>query len=334
MKDGLLIDTHVLNSFVTIAEAGSMTEAAKRLGVTQPAVSQILKQLEAQVGTQLVVRRTSPVRLTVAGHVLKKNADAILGELRRLIATVREAADKGLVQCRLGFVTSCAEVFGSKLIAALGHQTERLTLRSGLTSGMAEAFLNREIDVLVSDETLAGVEGLERFAVFRDPMLLAVSSEHITDSDFSLQDLATRWPMIKYGRDASIGRFSEVVLRRMQIQANVRYETDDTHTLMSFVRDGHGWAILTATCLAQTLNASGGGAGVKVMELGNSRHYRTIQLIARKGELGAIPGNIAALIQSILISDILPRLQAQAPWITEELFNVTSELRGGDDHTL
>jgi DNA-binding transcriptional LysR family regulator len=332
MKDGRLIDTHALNSFVTIAEAGSMTEAAKRLGVTQPAVSQILKQLEAQVGTQLVVRRTSPVRLTVAGYVLKKNADTILGELRRLIPTVREAADKGLVQCRLGFITSCAEVFGSKLIGALGHQTERLTLRSGLTPGMVEAFLNREIDVLVSDETLAGVEGLERFAVFRDPMLLVVSSEYISGPDFSLQDLATRWPMIKYGRDANIGRLSEVVLRRMQIQANVRYETDDTHTLMSFVRDGHGWAILTASCLAQTLHTSDGGSGVKLMELGNSRHSRTIQLIARKGELGAIPGKIAALIQSILASDIFPRLQAQAPWITDGLFKVAPATNGSDSN--
>jgi len=324
MKDKLLIDTHLLNSFVTIAEAGSMTEAAKRLGVTQPAVSQMLKQLEEQVGAQLVVRRTSPVQLTIAGHVLNKNADAILGELRRLIPTVREAADKRLVQCRLGFITSCAEVFGSKLIGALSNQTERLTLRSGLTSGMVEAFLNREIDILVSDDPLEGIEGLERFTVFRDPMLLAVSMEHIPDSEFSLQDLATSWPMIKYGRDASIGRLSEVVLRRMKIQANVRYETDDTHTLMSFVNDDHGWGILTASCLAQTLHTLGGTSSVNIMELDNSRHSRTIKLISRKGELGAIPGSITELIQSILASDILPKLQVYAPWITGELFNLES----------
>ena len=327
MKDRRLIDTHALNSFVIISEAGSMTEAAKRLGVTQPAVSQILKQLETQFGTQLVVRRTSPVRLTTAGQVLKKNADVILGELHRLVATVRESAYKGLVQCRLGFITSCAEVFGSKLIGALGHQMERLTLRSGLTSEMADAFLKREIDVLVSDESLAGVGGLERFTVFRDPILLVVSSKHISDSGFSLQDLATNWPMIKYGRDASIGQLSEVVLRRMQVKANVRYETDDTHTLMSFVRDGHGWGILAATCLAQTLHTLDGDSGVKVMELGNSRHARTIQLIARKGELGVFPGKIAALIQSILANDILLRLQAHAPWINVELFNLAPELR-------
>lgn len=317
MKDGRMIDTQALNSFVTIAESDSLTEAAKRLGITQPAVSQCLKQLEELIGTQLVVRRTSPVQLTVAGHVLKQNADAILGGLRRLNTTVREAADKGLVQCRLGFITSCAEVFGSKLIAALGHRTEHLTLRCGLTGAMTEAFLNREIDVLVSDESLSGVEGLERFAVLRDPMLLVVSREQMGVADFSLDALASHKPLIKFGRDASIGKYSEVVLRRMQILANVRYETDDTHTMMSFVHDGHGWAILSALCLAQTLHAVD---GVDVRELGNSRHARSIQLIARKGEMGTVPGQIASLLKSIFAQHIFPKLQAQAPWMTQEMF--------------
>lgn len=317
MKYERMIDTHALNSFVTIAESDSLTEAAKRLGITQPAVSQCLKQLEEQVGAQLLIRRTSPVRLTVAGQALKQDADAILGQLRRLNATVRDAADKGVVQCRLGFITSCAEVFGSKLIADLRQRTERLTLRSGLTSTMVDAFLNREIDILVTDETLMDVEGLERFVILRDPMLLAVSRKQIHGMDYSLEKLASCQPLIRYGRDANIGKFSEVVLRRMRILANVRYETDDTHTLMSFVRDGHGWAILTALCLAQTLHAV---EGVRVLELGDSRHARTIQLIARKGEMGTIPSQIAVLMKSIFANQILPELQLQAPWMTEAQF--------------
>jgi len=317
MKYERMIDTHALYSFVTVAESDSLTEAAKRLGITQPAVSQRLKQIEDEVGVRLLIRRTNPVQLTVAGQALKQNADAILGELHRLKATVRDAAYKGAVQCRLGFITSYAEVFGSKLIAELSQQTERLTLRSGLTSAMVGAFLNREIDVLISDEALESEENLERFVVLRDPMLLVVSRQQIQGAGYSLENLASRKPLIKYGRDASIGKFSEVVLRRMRILANVRYETDDTHTLMSFVRDGHGWAVLPALCLAQTLHALD---GVDVLELGDSRHARTIQLIARKGEMGAIPSQIAMLVKSIFAAQILPKLQAQAPWMTEEQF--------------
>lgn len=317
MKNASIIDTHTLRSFVAIAEADSLTEAAKRLGITQPAVSQCLKQLEDQIGAQLVVRRTTPVQLTVAGHVLKQNADALLGELRRLIATVREAANKGVAQCRLGFVTSCAELFGSRLIALLGHQTERLTLRSGLTSPMVEAFLNREIDVLVSDDLLSGVDALERFTVLHDPMLLAVPAPHTKEATDSLVSLAANKPLIKFSRDASIGQLSEVVLRRMELLPTVRFETDDTHTLMSFVRDGHGWAILSALCLGQVLHAV---EGVNVLELDRSRHVRTIYLLARKGELGAFPEQIATTIRSIFLSRIFPSLQATAPWMSESMF--------------
>ncbi|MFC6668688.1 LysR family transcriptional regulator [Marinobacterium aestuariivivens] len=326
MTDSRLVDTQLLNTFVTIAESSSLTDAAKRLGVTQSAVSQALKQLEEQMGAELVARRTKPVRLTAAGLVLKQNADTIIGELRRLSAAVRGAADKALVQCRLGLMTSCSEVFGSKLIARLSPFIERLTLRSGLTPPLMQAFLDRDIDILVANDPLTGVEGLERFELFRDPVLLAVSDGHLGPGPFSLEALAQAQPLIRYGRNTHIGAYSELVLRRMRILANVRYETDDTHTLMSFVQDGHGWGMLTALCLAQVLYRTD---GVSLLELDRSRHARTVYLVAREGEMGAIPGQVADAIRQILHGPVLDALSAKARWLTPATFelNETFDLR-------
>jgi DNA-binding transcriptional LysR family regulator len=220
-----LIDTQLLNTFVTISESVSLTDAAKRLGVTQSAVSQSLKQLEEQMGTQLVARRTKPVRLTAAGLVLKQTADTVIGELRRVSANVRGAADKALVQCRLGLVTSCSEVFGSKLIAHLGPFSERLTLRSGLTPPLMQAFLDREIDILISNEPLADLEGLERFQLFKDPLLIAARTNQLqqppsrdAQSNRQILDrLAQSRPLIRYGRHTHIGAFTEAALRRLQV---------------------------------------------------------------------------------------------------------------------
>ena len=75
MNQDKLIDTGLLQLFVTIAESNSLNDAATRLGITQPAISQGLKQLEERLGTQLVVRRMRPVQLTVAGTVLRQNGD-------------------------------------------------------------------------------------------------------------------------------------------------------------------------------------------------------------------------------------------------------------------
>ncbi|MCV6588654.1 MAG: LysR family transcriptional regulator [Marinobacterium sp.] len=311
------LDTAALNTFVTIAESSSLTDAAGRLGVSQSAVSQSLRQLESQIGVALVIRRSTPVRLTPAGEVLRKHADGLLGDLRRLNATVREAARKGVVQCRVGLVTSCSEVFGSKLIASLKNQAEHLTLKSGLTPSLTEAFLNREIDVLISDDPMLGTSGLERFRMFRDPMVLVAAPEMVTRTSASLPALAASEPMIKYSRSTSIGVYSEVVLRRMRIQPDIRYETDDTHTLMHFVGDGHGWALTSTLCLAQTFYHQG---KVRALELDNSRHGRSIYLIAREGELSAIPAQINQAMQRLFSDTVYPQLLKYAPWVSPDIF--------------
>lgn len=317
MKQSDLLDSHLLNTFVTIAESDSLTDAAKRLGVTQSAISQSLKLMEDNIGLELVARRTRPVQLTHAGRALKQNADAILGDLRRLAATVRDVADKGVVQCRLGLVSSFSEVFGSQLIAHLSPSIERLNLKSGLTPSLTAAFLNREIDILVSDTPLNELDGLERFPLIRDPMMLAVAADVVPEKGLSIERLIQEQPMIKFSRLTHIGAYSEVVMRRLRILAQVRYETDDTHTLMSFVRDGHGWAILSGLCLAQVSYQL---QGVKVFELDKSRHARTLYLVAREGEMGRIPRQVAEAIQSVFRQSVFPVLSTHAPWLEQTQF--------------
>ncbi|MDX2424025.1 MAG: LysR family transcriptional regulator [Amphritea sp.] len=319
MKPSQLLDSNLLHNFVVIAESQSLTDAALRLNVTQPAVSQCLRQLEQQIGTELVVRRTKPVQLTAAGDVLKKHADTILGDLRRLSATVREAAQTGQVKCRLGLVTSCSEIFGSKLLAGLSSQTQQLIMKSGLTTGLHQQFLNRDIDILISDLTLMEEENLLRFSLIRDPMLLAIPERYYSADSFSLKQLAAEVPMIKYSRTSNIGGYSEVVLRRMQIKTNIRYETDDTHTLMSFVKDGHGWAILSGICLSQVIDKL---KNVRIVELDNSRHYRDIYLVSRKGELGSMPEQVAESVKAIFFDKIFPSLKEVSPWMTPERYDI------------
>ncbi len=324
MKPSQLIDTTALASFVAIAESDSLTEAAKRLAVTQSAVSQTLKQLETTLGTTLVVRRTRPLRLTAAGQVLKQHADTILGDLRRLSSQVRGAAHQGLTQCRLGLVTSCSEVFGSPLIAQMDSRIDQLTLRSGLTPTLLQSFLDREVDILVSNDALEDMEGLERYPLFRDPLLLVLPEHYAFDSGLApreaLMQLALQQPLIRYGRNTHIGAMTEVALRRMGILTRVRYETDDTHTLVRFVKDGHSWGIISALCLAQVAPHI---KGLRLLPLDASRHARLLYLVAREAELGNIPADIAAHIRQQTLGPVLEAVQNCAPWLDAAALEVT-----------
>ncbi|WP_343561409.1 LysR substrate-binding domain-containing protein [Kiloniella sp. b19] len=77
----------LLSVFETVHLAGSVKEAAKQLNVSQPAVSQSLRQLEEHVGTALYDRSTRPARLTRAGEILQR---AVSDNLRRLSEAMNE----------------------------------------------------------------------------------------------------------------------------------------------------------------------------------------------------------------------------------------------------
>lgn len=316
IRQSQLLDTSALISFVVITESDSLTDAARRLEVTQSAVSQTLKQLETTLGVTLIVRRTRPLRLTAAGQVLKQNADTILGDLRRLSSQVRDATHQGLSLCRLGLVTSCSEVFGSSLIALMNTRIDQLTLRSGLTPLLQQSFLEREVDILISNDAMDDVKGLERHSLFRDPLLLVLPenftfSNHLPPRE-ALKNFALQYPLIRYGRNTHIGAMTEVALRRMGILTQVRYETDDTHTLVRLVKDGHCWGIISALCLAQVAQNT---AGLRILPLDNNRHARDMYLIARDREMGNIPAELTSFIREQAQGSVLQTLQSSAPWL-------------------
>lgn len=75
-----------LNTFITIAETGSFTQASKRLGVSASAVSHLVRNLETRLNIQLFHRTTRSVSLTSAGEKL-------FNELQPLFAQIAERLD-------------------------------------------------------------------------------------------------------------------------------------------------------------------------------------------------------------------------------------------------
>ena len=82
----LPFDLRSLEIFIAVCENGSMVKAARRLGITQPSVSQTLAELEARVGVPLFDRHVRPLGLTQPGSVLQQRANMLLAEARQQTA--------------------------------------------------------------------------------------------------------------------------------------------------------------------------------------------------------------------------------------------------------
>ncbi|MFX5760860.1 LysR family transcriptional regulator, partial [Acinetobacter baumannii] len=78
------LDWNLLRTFLAIARERSISRAATRLHLTQPAVSQALKRLEDQLGLQLIDRQANPIEITRAGEEVRQIAEEVYGTISRL----------------------------------------------------------------------------------------------------------------------------------------------------------------------------------------------------------------------------------------------------------
>jgi len=95
------VELRHLRYFVAVADAGTFTEAAERMFVAQPTLSQQLRRLEDIVGAQLLYRRREGVRLTTAGSVLLETSRAILSLVDHGVSQTRQAAGLGRQRLRV-----------------------------------------------------------------------------------------------------------------------------------------------------------------------------------------------------------------------------------------
>jgi len=98
------VELRHLRYLVAVADAGTFTQAAERMLVTQPTLSQQIRRLEEMVGTPLLDRRRDGVRLTDAGSVLVEESRTVLSLIEHGVRSSRQVA--GVDRVRLRFVLS------------------------------------------------------------------------------------------------------------------------------------------------------------------------------------------------------------------------------------
>src|SRR5437773_7814759 len=98
------MDTRFLESLVTVVDAGSFAEAARRLNLTPAAIAQRIRTLESEIGASLVSRSGRTVRLTEAGTAIMERARGLLANVRDLKSIALSDAPSG--ELRLGAIAN------------------------------------------------------------------------------------------------------------------------------------------------------------------------------------------------------------------------------------
>ena len=180
-----------LRALVTVADAGSVREAARRLTVTESAVSAALAALAREIRAPLVERDGRGLRLTGAGLAYAGYARQILCLHEEALAAARSGHDPEHGRVRVAAVTTAGEHLLPERLASFikAHPGVDLKLEVGSSERMWAMFAAHEADVMIGGKPPAHVTD----AVIRAtrPNLLVVVASPATAASFDL--VATRW---------------------------------------------------------------------------------------------------------------------------------------------
>lgn len=122
------VELRHLRSFVVVAEELNFTRAARRLHLTQQALSAQIRQLETRVGTRLFTRTTRKVELTAAGEALLEHARKVLAGAEDAVGAARSAAGEERETLAVGLLATAALEFVPRLLRSFSADRPHLRL--------------------------------------------------------------------------------------------------------------------------------------------------------------------------------------------------------------
>lgn len=176
------MDSRKLSYFVAVAGELHFGRAAERLGIAQSALSRHIRELEDSLGATLLNRgRRSAVTLTAAGQALLAEASVALQQLDRAVSVARRAAKGQVGRLDIGYVLSAA--LSGVLPQALAHFRTKspdvdIRLVTMETPRLLDALRTGLIDVAFARSRRAYPEGVVASVVHREPLLLAMPTDH------------------------------------------------------------------------------------------------------------------------------------------------------------
>lgn len=305
LSSRLLSDKNLVTAlevFVAIAETRQVTLAAKLLGITQSAASQQLASLEEACDARLVDRSVRPLRLTQAGDLCLRHAQRILNSIEDLATSMRHEGPRPISVLRVGMLASIATTLTPPLVnlTKTDFGVEDLTLHAG-QSGDHEALLrSKRADLVVTSNPFYDMDGLERHDVLTETFLLVLPESYRGPSG-SLSEILDHLPLVRFAATTSVGRRTEQHLRRLKLAVPRVIQADRSSMVTACVAQGLGFTILTPSLLIDGFVEQ---MPLSLYPLPAASFSRSITVVARTGELGDLPDQVATMAAQSLTDQI------------------------------
>jgi len=270
-----------LRTFVTVAETRSVSQAARQLFLTQPAVTRRLQRLETTLGSPLIDRKRRPFALTPAGHQVLERCRRVLHSVRE----VQEAISSDGVpagELRIGVAHALTELTLTRPLDFLRKKFSQVDLR--LTTGWSRVLLERvragaldaSVILLPEEDVLPpGVKGVE----IGKERLVVIAPKEKTIRRRKVEDLRDiHWILNPEGCGARA--ILQRALQRANVDLHVALETYNYELQLNLVARNRGWGLVPSRILYRSATRS----RLRVLQIEGLQFPMTVWTVTHEAE--------------------------------------------------
>lgn len=236
------MDTRFLETFLAVAEQGSLMAAARRLNISPAAVAQRIRALESEFGVKLLTRSGREVAPTEAGLAVIQKGRDLLREARDLVSIAGSGSMSG--ELRIGSISSALTGILPDVMRRLfaTHPSIDLFIKPGSSKDLYAEVVAGNLDACAIVEPRLALPKTHVFRSLRDEPLVLIVPSALAGGD-AVTLLETE-PFIRYDRSHWGGYIADEYLKQMRIRPRDRLEVDSLEAIAMMVSRGIGISLV------------------------------------------------------------------------------------------
>ncbi|KXF91217.1 LysR family transcriptional regulator [Phaeobacter inhibens] len=306
-----------LEVFEALAKTGSVAQTAALTGLSQPAVSQQLRNLESALGAELVNHGRRPMVLTPAGRNFLARTEAVLTELRLAQSELSVVDLNHLSTLSIGLIDDFDNDLTPRLATTLAESLVncRFKMITASSHDILDALDARELHIAVAATSGALREGITEYPLVQDPFML-VAPRGMLRKPEAEQDILNALPFLRYEGNQLISQQIEAHLARQKLLFEERFEIGSHLSLMALVARRIGWAITTPLGY---MRAARFHDEIEAFPLPFGAFSRRISLFSSADWADRVPRDVAQTMRRLVQGHMIDPAVQRLPWLAGDL---------------
>lgn len=269
-----------LQIFVAVADCGKMRAAAERLHISQPSVSQAVRELESYYNIKLFERLSQRIYITETGKKLLPYARHIIDSFETMEGFINDTSSGNVI--RVGGSVSVGTRLLPPMIKSLENEVPDVDVCVIVdnTAAIEGKIQRSELDIAVVEGIVRSDE-LVKKDIYDDELVLVVGPEHelFNHPGIKLKELTKHALISRESGSVERNQFEQFLLEH-DIKMKNKWSRSNTETIKKAVLNGEGIAILSRMVIEKEIAAG----EVRVLNVENTRMKRKIKLIYHKNK--------------------------------------------------